>query len=128
MAASLKRPYLSRALNGTVALIIVGLLSGCATGSREMYYWGNYEDLVYKMYKKPGEATPEVQIERLNRDLEQAQAKGLAVPPGVYAHLGIMYAALGMQDKAEQAFLEEKFRFPESAVLIDGMLTRAAGQ
>lgn len=105
----------------TCALV---LISGCVTTTNQ-YYWGHYEDLIYDMYNKPGKATPEVQIEKLNRDLAMAENRGMMVAPGVYAHLGFMYAAVGDLEKAEDAFHEEKMLFPESAVLVDGMMARA---
>ncbi len=114
-------------LNGKMLSIflLVLLATGC-TNSKELYHWGQYESLIYKMYNKPGEATPEVQVERLSRDIQQAESRGLRVPPGVYAHLGVMYGALGKLDEAMAAFQEEKMLYPESATLIDGMVKRAS--
>ena len=99
---------------------------GCATTSN-LYYWGEYENLVYDMYNKPGAATPEVQIDKLTRDIQKAESRGQAIPPGVFAHLGVMFAAVGNQDDAIASFTEEKERFPESHILIDGMMKRAYG-
>ncbi len=100
------------------------ILSACVSSS-DQYYWGNYEGLIYKMYIKPGEAPPEVQVERLTRDLQRAEAKGMRIPPGVFLHLGVMYALTGNLSAAENAFNEEKVIYPESTILVDGMLARA---
>jgi len=80
------------------------------------------------MYNKPGSATPEVQIDKLTRDIQKADSRGIPVPPGVFAHLGFMYAAVGNQDDAITSFNEEKERFPESHVLVNGMISRAYGE
>lgn len=101
------------------------LTGGCATAPKELYYWGNYETLLYQMYNNPGEATAVIQVDKLEQDINRAEASGKNVPPGLYAHLGIMYASLGKLADAEAAFEEEKSRFPESAILIDGMMQRA---
>lgn len=101
------------------------LAAGCATPPRTHYYWGNYPVLILKMYAEPGSADPLTQIEKLNVDLQQAESNGQPAPPGLYAHLGMMYAMNGDIAEAEQAFLEEKKRFPEAEVFIDGMMQRA---
>ena len=109
--------------------LIVGLILsiGCASNS-SLYYWGEYEELVYEMYNTPGSATPAVQINKLTRDIQKADSRGIPIPPGVFAHLGFMYAAVGNQDDAIASFNEEKERFPESHVLVNGMMSRAYGE
>lgn len=77
------------------------------------------------MYKKPGTATPQQQIITLTEDLEKAANRGLNVAPGIYAHLGFMYALDGKQGLSQEAFEKEIALFPESKVLIEGMLERA---
>lgn len=115
----------SSAWCGLIMSIILSV--GCASSSN-LYYWGEYQKLVYDMYNKPGSAAPEVQIEKLTRDIQRADSRGIPVPPGVFAHLGFMYAAVGNQGDAMASFDEEKERFPESHVLINGMMSRAYGE
>lgn len=100
------------------------LLAGCtSTGSQ--YYWGEYEDLVYKTHHNPDEVPPSVQIEKLQADIDKAKASGKPVPPGIYAHLGLMYAAQGDKELALQSLMKEKELFPESAVFINGIIQRS---
>ena len=106
--------------------LTTGLLMGCTT-TKTQYYWGNYEQLVYQMYAEPGEATPEVQILKLTTDLQITTDKGMVTPPGVNAHLGMMYAAAGNSEQALAAFENEKRLFPESKKLMNDMITRARG-
>lgn len=101
-------------------LVLAGLLTGC--GAPSIYSWGHYEDMVYTMYAKPGKATPEYQIERMEADLEKARAKNKPVHPGFHAHLGYLYAQTGKLDQARQALENEKAQFPESAVFVDRLL------
>lgn len=98
--------------------------AGCATPSKDHYYWGSYQTLILKMYVEPGSAAPLTQIEKLTADLQQADSDGKPPPPGLYAHLGMMYAMNGDIAEAEAAFLEEKNLFPEAEVFINGMMER----
>jgi hypothetical protein len=111
----------------TITLILIcSILAACeTTSSSSLYYWGDYEQLLYDMYNKPGSAEPEMQIDQLSADIQKAQDSGERIAPGVHAHLGLMYASIGNMAAAEAAFNNEKLLFPESAVLLDGMLQRA---
>lgn len=100
------------------------LISGCASNDTQ-YYWGEYENLVYKTYHAPGDVPPMAQIEILQTDIEKAEVVGKPVPPGVYAHLGLMYAASGNSELALAALTKEKELFPESAIFIDGLIQRS---
>lgn len=112
-------PWLKTALMMTCIV-----LSACET-TPNLYYWGSYERLLYDMYNKPGAATAELQIDELSTDIERAENSGQKMAPGVHAHLGLMYAAVGNMPAAEAAFSNEKRLYPESATLLDGMLQRA---
>jgi len=115
---------LNTVISTTSIAVILLLLSGCQS-TKNTYYWGHYEDLIYKSYVTPDEATASVQIEKLNQDIDRAKAKGKQVPPGLYAHLGVIYASQGNNDLALVAFNHEKSLFPESAILINGMIERS---
>ncbi len=110
-----------------LALVVLStiLSSGCQTRPN-LYHWGSYENLLYNMYSNAGDAEPNLQIERLTKDIELALKSGRKTPPGVHAHLGFMYAATGNADMAKQAFEQEKELFPESSHFIDGMMKRAS--
>lgn len=109
-----------------LVISIAALVQGCAT-QPELYYWGSYEQLLYDMYKNPGKATAPEQIDKLETDISKATNAQKRVPPGVYAHLGVMYASLGYVEQAESAFSQEIQLYPESRVLIEGMMKRAQG-
>lgn len=111
-----------------MALLVALALAACATNNSSLYYWGNYESILYDMYHKPGQATPELQIMQLNANIEQAQNQQKRVPPGVFAHLGTMYAAAGNLGDALASFERERQLYPESKTLVDGMIARAQGE
>lgn len=101
------------------------LLAGCVKRNPDMYYWGEYETLIYKMYTESGSVEADVQIDKLKTGILEAENSGKKVPPGVFAHLGFMYAEKGNIDLAVDAFNQEKALFPESEKFIDGMMKRA---
>ena len=106
-------------------LALAGLaLAGC--GVRPLYHWGHYEDLVYEMYVQPGKAPPAVQVEKLSRDVAEAEAQGERVPLGVHLHLGYMYFLEGNGAAARQEMETEKQLFPESTVFVDRLLAQMA--
>ena len=74
---------------------------------------------------KPGSADPATQIEKLNTDIQKTEAMGKRVAPGIYAHLGFLYAIEGKDSQSKAAFRQEEALYPESTVLIEGMLNRA---
>ena len=87
-----------------------------------MYHWGSYENMVYKMYRSPKDATPEKQIEILQKEASVAASRHRELPPGFRAHLGFLFAQVGQSDAARTQFEEEKAHFPESAAFMDHLL------
>ena len=101
-------------------------LFGCAhLDQSSIFYWGDYEDMIYKMYAQPGSVNAQIQIQTLTRDIQQAANVNKKLAPGVYAHLGMMHAMQGNLLDALDALNMEKKLYPESSILIDGMIERA---
>ncbi len=107
-----------------LAAVSFVLSAGCAT-NKDIYYWGEYEHLLQDAYMKPGAADTGTQIEKLTADIQKAAAAGKKVPPGIYAHLGFLYALEGKDSQSKAAFKQEQDLYPESRTLIEGMLKRA---
>lgn len=104
-----------------LALVFAALLAGCATGPESLYSWGSYQEQVYS-HLQGGDR--QAQIEAMEADLEKISGSGKSPPPGFYAHLGLLYAETGSDDKAIAGFETEKARFPESAVFMDFLLKK----
>lgn len=104
-------------------LVAVTLLYGCG-GSRNLYYWGHYEDAIFDMYIEPGKTSPADEILRLEEQVEKTDASGRFVPPGLHAHLGYLYVTEGDYATAIIHFQTEKAKFPESTHFIDGIVER----
>lgn len=99
------------------------LLAGCQT-AKTLYYWGNYEEALYKTYRNPAQTDPSDMVMKLEQDLAKAAAKNMQPNPGLHAQLGYAYFQLGKFDAAKKEFETEKALYPESAVFIDRMLAK----
>ncbi|NIE97265.1 DUF4810 domain-containing protein [Acinetobacter sp. Tr-809] len=105
------------------SLITIGLV-GCAAGPQPLYSWGSYTQQTYLMYNAPEKAMPNAQITKLEAEIEKAKGKNLVVPPGLYAHLGLLYLQENNAQKATEYFQLERQVYPESTVLMDRLLQK----
>ena len=103
-------------------VMTLGLIS-CAP--RAMYYWGNYENKLYKYYKNPAEV--EKMAESLAKIIERGEVDG-RVPPGIYAEYGYLLLITGNSGEAITYFEKEKLRWPESSMLMDKMIASATDE
>lgn len=105
---------------GLITLLL--LLAGCSTNAnKSLYNWDNYQTTVYQYYQGD-KGGPEEQIASLKESIEKSRATNKAVPPGLHAQLGLLYANTGHTDLAFQEFNTEKSLFPESATYMDFLL------
>lgn len=102
-----------------VALPVV--LGGCAS-QQSLYQWGSYEDQVHAYYAKSDSSPRASQIAALEANIEQARANNKPLPPGYFAHLGMLHHSSGNLDRAGAAFESEKTLFPEAASWINRLL------
>lgn len=106
-------------------LLAAAVLAGCATTPKPIYHWDNYQSTVYEYYKS--DESPEQQIAALKENIEKSRATGLPVPPGLHAHLGMLYANTGKPESAMAEFNTEKTTFPESAPFMDFLMSKDKG-
>lgn len=100
-------------------------LAGCVTPQRSLYYWGDYQPVVYSHFK--GDAAEAQQL-RLEQAAHEAQSRGQAVPPGFNAHLGLLHLNTGQLDQARAAFEAEAALFPESRPYMTFLLSKFAAR
>lgn len=98
-------------------------LQGCAHAPQPLYQWGTFPHQQYDTLRGDG-ASPSEQIQALEAQSQKASAAHLALPPGLRAHLGMLYLDAGDTDKARSLWRAEKAAFPESAVYMDQLLKR----
>jgi hypothetical protein len=97
-------------------------LAGCAPQPKPLYQWGSYQPEVYEYFK--GEPK-DVQVAKLEEDLQKIRSTNANPPPGYHAQLGLLYGSLGKDDQMVQELRTEKALFPESATYMDFLLKNA---
>ncbi|WP_159566234.1 DUF4810 domain-containing protein [Budvicia diplopodorum] len=107
-------------------LLAVLLLVGCSKAPRPIYYWNDYQATIYQYYQSDS-TSPEQQIEKLKEIIQKAQAKNLPVPPGLHAHLGMLYSNTGHPELAIPEFEAEKAQFPESTTFMNFLINKSKG-
>ena len=100
--------------NFALASAAAMLLSGCADNSpRQLYYWdGAYTGSVYEYLSEEGDAG--AQIAALEESLQKAYQRAAKVPPGLHAHLGLLYLSQGNGAKFKAYVEKEAELYPES--------------
>lgn len=106
-------------------LLLAGVVAGagCAQPVAPLYGWDNFPRQQYDTLLSPG-AAPISQIGPMEAHAERARAKGVALPPGFRAHLGLLKLSAGDVDAARQLWLAEKSAFPEATPYMDMLLKR----
>ena len=104
----------------SAALVI---LTGCATTSKPLYQWGNYQRQVYESMKGDG-TSPNEQLGALMAQAEKARASQESLPPGFRAHVGLVQLRLCQDGEARSMFEAEKAAFPEATTFMDFLLKR----
>ena len=100
--------------NFALASAAAMLLSGCADNSpRQLYYWdGAYTGSVYEYLTEEGDVG--AQIAALEQSLQKAYQRAAKVPPGLHAHLGLLYLSQGNGAKFKAYVEKEAELYPES--------------
>ena len=102
------------------AVLFLAVCFSACESTPDLYSWGSYESQVYARLR--GDSSPYTQLGALEQDLEKIESGGKPVPPGFYAHLGLLYLETGNHAMAIACFREEKTRFPEAAAFMDFLL------
>ncbi len=89
------------------------VVTACAPVQQPLYYWGNYQPSLYAHHKQ-GTTDYAAQVGAVEETLHKAQAQGKSVPPGLHAHLGMLYFNTGREIEAREQFAMERSLFPES--------------
>ena len=93
-------------------------LCGCAS---PLYYWGNYDDVLYSEYSKNDKAQA---FEGLSKIVSKAERGNLRVGPGIQAEYAFLLYERGDYANAIVYFQKEAAAFPESAVLMKTLVER----
>ncbi|MSN96689.1 DUF4810 domain-containing protein [Campylobacter sp. FMV-PI01] len=94
------------------------LFTGCATKQESVYHWeASYSKSIYDYLNQEGDINS--QILNLENLIKNADKNGKKVPPGVNAHLGLLYSNLGNSSKSIYYLNQEAKLFPESKAYIE---------
>lgn len=105
-----------------ITVLLVFLISGCATQNKINYYWGNYSATLYALKTAPSPEVEQKHIEELEKIVRESTDKGYRVPPGVQAELGYRYARQGKNDLASSHFQTELTTYPESRLFVEKLM------
>lgn len=108
------------------ALAMFSLVGCTSSGSKPLYSWGQYPEQSYLLLSASEKTSPEKQIIILEKDIEKAKAKNEAIPPGLYAHLGLLNLDIQQPQRATTYFELERQIYPESTILMDRLLQKAS--
>jgi len=104
----------------------IAALVGCANKPVPLYMWEAFPHQQYDTLLRDG-ASPEEQMQAMEKHMEKARAANMALPPGFRAHLGMLELNAGNAPRARQLFEAEKTAFPESSPYMDKLLTKLNG-
>ncbi len=105
------------------AALSLALLGGCVQNS--LYAWGNYDTAMYQ-YARDDTTQPAFQ-EALLKVIEQNEAEGKRMPPGIYAEYGYQLLEQNKSADAIAFFEKEKAAWVESTQFMDTMIAYAKG-
>ena len=90
------------------------LFAGCTGGRKSIYHWdGAYQSSVYNYLNEDGDINEQISdLQKYIKRIEDDPSK--KVPPGLYAHLGLLYTAVGNETAAKANFAKEASLFPHS--------------
>ena len=111
-----------------IGLLLPMILVGCVSAPKPLYSWGEYPHQSYLMLNGDAKSSSQEQIGKLEKDIQKANAKNAALPPGLYGHLGLLHTYNQNNPKAVEYFELEKQAFPESSVLMNRLIAKLTGQ
>lgn len=98
-------------------------LTACRQNSR-YYHWGTYEQSVAELTQSQGLVDVDAHIVAFVEQIERTRQEGGRIPPGLHAHLGLLYSLRGELDFAQAAFESEQELYPESVTFLSGVIER----
>jgi len=107
------------------AVVVLGL-AGCAQSAAPLYLWETYPRQQYVYLLREG-ISPDQQIKEIEAHAEKARAANAQLPPGLRAHLGMLYLSVGNPGRATELWNAEKAAFPESTPYMNQLLKRLGG-
>lgn len=105
----------------TLATMI--MLNACASSSsnQPLYHWDKaYSKSVYNRLNKTGDVNQEIQ--QMEKMAQKAYDKQKKMPPGFYAHLGLLHHDAGNMQKMQENLQKEAELYEESRAYMEFLL------
>jgi hypothetical protein len=106
------------------SLAVLALLGLAACASPPLFYWGQYEESLYKRHTDASDQGQAEAFKMLELTIQEAEAKNSRVPPGVYADYGYLLFKQGKVEDAVVFFRKEAETYKESKYLMDSVISR----
>lgn len=106
------------------SLAVLALLGLAACAPPLLFYWGQYEESLYKRHTDASDQGQAEAFKMLELTIQEAEAKNSRVPPGVYADYGYLLFKQGKVDDAVVFFRKEAETYKESRYLMDSVISR----
>ncbi len=116
-------PHRCKVPRGVLLVMAMLLLPGC--GGSWGYDWGEYPGSIERMYRHSETFSPAEDASTLQKELDRSVEKGRRIPPGKWAHLGMLYDLTGDRRAAIRCFESEKTLYPESAKFMNFLVEKS---
>lgn len=104
-----------------LAITVALAVSGCTTGPKSLYQWGDYQPALLSYAKNPDQTAKFA--ERIKASIDKGEIEN-RVPPGLYAEYGYALVELNRQPEALEFFAKERAKWPESSLLMTRLIDR----
>jgi hypothetical protein len=115
-----------RILSSTILLACAVSVSACLPSKQ--FYWGSYEESLYSRQQQAGAQGETEAATMLLATINEAQASGGKVGPGIHADYGYLLFKQGKADDAIVELQKEAALYPESKPLMENMVARIQGR
>ena len=113
---------------GVFLTVFLGLaFTGCAS-QKEMYYFGNYSNMLYSFGKNQNDESLLKHQQELETVITESESRNLPVPPGIYAELGYINLKSNNSKEVIRLFQAESQLYPESKHLMDRLIQSATSK
>lgn len=108
-------------LSGIVMILI---LSSCASNKKSLYSWGNYDAVSYNYIKDETDKSLNSLLETYNNLMENQKGLRKAIPPGMCADYGYFLYKKGEKTKALEMLKKEVQLYPESGTFVNRIIKK----
>ena len=103
-----------------ILVLTLIFVTACAQ-NKNIYYWADYSDTLYKTQKEPSVKNQERHYRELLKIVNNAESYQKRIPPGIYFELSMYESEKGNHDKANILLKQEYSLYPEAKTYIENL-------